>query len=80
MLVTPHIVEAMNPDQVPLGPGEKWRHPTEAELFWNRDLGGERPGGDGESAAVAAGPPPKFRGSYGFTPPAARELATTENQ
>ena len=30
VLVTPRLVEAMNPDQVPTLPGENWRHPTEA--------------------------------------------------
>ena len=78
VLVTPHVVEPMNPDQVPPGPGENWRHPTEAELFWNRDLGGDRATTDGKKAAVASGPPPKFRGSYGFTPPPPREVATTD--
>ena len=73
----------MNPDQVPLAPGESWRHPTEAELFWNRDLGGDRAakgGGAGRTPAAASGPPPKFRGQYGFTPPAAGEIATPENE
>jgi len=40
VLVTPHIVEAMNPDQVPSAPGEKWRDPNEMELFLNQDIGG----------------------------------------
>lgn len=79
VLVTPHLVEAMNPDQVPAAPGENWRHPTEAELFWDRDLGGDRSSADSATVTAASGPPPKFRGSYGFTPPAERELAATEN-
>jgi pilus assembly protein CpaC len=81
VLVTPHIVEPMNPDQVPLAPGESWRHPTEAELFWNRDLGGDRAAADAKKSgtSTAAGPPPKFRGSYGFTPPQ-REVATSSTE
>lgn len=79
VLVTPHLVEAMNPDQVVAGPGESWRHPTEAELFWDRDLGSDRLGADAATVTAASGPPPKFRGRYGFTPPTERQLATTEN-
>lgn len=40
VLVTPHLVEPLNPNQVPKLPGEVWRDPSEAELFWNGDLGG----------------------------------------
>ena len=40
VLVTPQLVEAMNPDQVPSAPGEHWRDPNELELFLNQDLGG----------------------------------------
>ena len=28
---------------MPALPGESWRHPSENDLFWNRDLGGEMP-------------------------------------
>ena len=41
VLVTPRLVEAMNPDQVPPLPGEVWRHPDEVELYLNQDIGGE---------------------------------------
>jgi pilus assembly protein CpaC len=40
VLVTPRLVEGMNPAQVPPLPGERWRHPTESELLLDRDLGG----------------------------------------
>jgi pilus assembly protein CpaC len=74
VLVTPHIVAPMNPDQVPVLPGQHWRHPSEAELFWNRDLGGERPAPRGDerptSPATADAEPPRFHGQYGFTPAA----------
>lgn len=62
VLVTPRLVEPMNPSQVPALPGEQWRHPTENELFWNRDLGsdmsdtrhGPRMHAKGETAPGAA--------------------------
>ncbi len=41
VLVTPKIVGAMNPDQVSAVPGEHWRHPSEAQLFLQQDLGGQ---------------------------------------
>ncbi len=65
VLVTPKLVGGMNPDQVPALPGEKWRIPTEADLFWLRDLGGEVPA---DKKPVKTGQPARFQGSYGFTP------------
>ena len=41
VLVTPKLVEAMNPNQVPPLPGEAWRHPDEVELYLNQDIGSE---------------------------------------
>jgi pilus assembly protein CpaC len=41
VLVTPKLVAPMNPGQVAKLPGESWRHPNEAQLFLNQDLGGE---------------------------------------
>jgi pilus assembly protein CpaC len=69
VLVTPRLVEAMDPDQSPPAPGEYWRHPKESDLFWNRDLGGPATDQGGarpitEASAVA----PRFRGQYGFQP------------
>ncbi|HYE17493.1 MAG TPA: type II and III secretion system protein family protein [Tepidisphaeraceae bacterium] len=69
VIVTPRIVEALNPAQVPVLPGEKWRDPSEADLFWNRDLGGVA--GDPRRAPTAPradGKAPLFRGQYGYTP------------
>jgi pilus assembly protein CpaC len=68
VIVTPRLVEAMNPAQVPQLPGERWRHPTEGDLFWKRDIGG--PGADAKRAAGAgkAGEAPRFKGEYGFVP------------
>jgi pilus assembly protein CpaC len=76
ILVTPFLVEPMNPAQVPPAPGEKWRHPSEAELFWNRDLGGpvECP------TTRPTGPAPRFRGEYGFTTEAAEPQAVVESK
>ena len=83
VLVTPHLVEPMMPNQVPPMPGENFRHPTEVDLFLNGDLGGEIPSGKsnapmgpaGSSTPGSAAPaaantaPPRYRGSYGYTPP-----------
>lgn len=77
VMVTPRLVEPLNPDQVLSGPGEHWRFPSQADLFLWRDLGGEAvdksasanapTGGKNEKTA---GPPPQFHGQYGFTPTA----------
>jgi pilus assembly protein CpaC len=72
VIVTPRLVEAVNPAQVPLLPGEKWRHPTEGDLFWRRDIGG--PAGDPKHAVSAVGKPvsgeaPRFRGQFGYVGP-----------
>ena len=40
VLVTPRLVEAMNPNQVPRLPGDPWRDPTELDLLMKADLGG----------------------------------------
>jgi pilus assembly protein CpaC len=74
VLVTPRLVNPMNPGEVPTLPGEHWRFPTEAELFWNQDLGGEMyvPPGPATRPTVDA---PMFHGSYGFVP--AGETAST---
>ena len=69
VLVTPRIVEAMNPGQVPPVPGEKWRHPTENDLFFKADIGGPLAGPRPTTRPTEnRGDPPKFYGQYGFTP------------
>ena len=68
MLVTPRLVEAMNPGQVPALPGERWRYPTEGQLFLNADLGGPGEDVDDSPPQAAGGRPARFRGEYGFTP------------
>lgn len=65
VMVTPKLVGGLDPGQVPPLPGERWRYPTEAELFWHRDLGGPMPDvGRGPSEQA----PPQFHGTYGFAP------------
>lgn len=65
ILVTPRLVEGMNPKQVPEMPGERWAYPTEADLFLNQYLGGP-----GRESMNKPGPV-MFRGPYGFAPAAA---------
>ncbi len=80
VMVTPKLVEPMNPSQVSALPGEFWRHPTENELFWKRDLGGELPD-PRRAVAKPARPAPQFRGTYGFAPapaPASSAPASAE--
>lgn len=62
VLVTPYVVAGLNPGQVPPLPGERWRHPSEGELFTNGDIGGPMP------APAATGPAPEFYGKRGFSP------------
>jgi pilus assembly protein CpaC len=64
VLVTPHLVGAMNPGQVPDFPGQKWRYPTEAQLFGNADMGGPLP--DHKNGPNTQ--PTQFYGHYGFAP------------
>jgi pilus assembly protein CpaC len=80
VLVTPRLVEAMNPDQVPTAPGEHWRDPSENDLFLNRDIGGEvdvhgattRPAVDGRPVA-------RFHGNYGFAPATNQAAGTADD-
>ena len=79
VLVTPRLVEPMNPNQVPPLPGESWRHPKELDLYLKQDIGSENAGksSTGPSATTpattsggqAAAGNPRYRGTYGFTPP-----------
>ncbi|MCC6424860.1 MAG: type II and III secretion system protein family protein [Phycisphaerales bacterium] len=72
VLVTPKLVEGMNPDQVPTLPGEYWRHPSEGELFWNKDIGG--PAADPRQGPTSRPtgpqqPAPRYQGQYGYVQP-----------
>ena len=53
----------MHPGEVPKAPGEHWRHPTEAQMFLNQDIGG--PVDDATAAKI---PARRFIGRYGFVP------------
>ncbi|HET6248209.1 MAG TPA: pilus assembly protein N-terminal domain-containing protein [Tepidisphaeraceae bacterium] len=64
VLVTPHLVEALNPNQVPRLPGDPWRDPTEAQLFWKGDLGGPAP----DLRHAPAVHTSRFYGTTGYAP------------
>jgi pilus assembly protein CpaC len=69
VLVTPHLVEAMNPADVPLLPGEHWSFPDELELFRDMYLGNPK---DANHTALANPntnkTTPRFHGQFGFVP------------
>jgi len=73
VLVTPRLVAPMNPAAVTPAPGEKWRYPSELDLFANADLGGDAT--DTTGAPKVSGPPSKFKGEYGFQPVATQPQA-----
>lgn len=75
VLVTPYLVEGMSPEEVPTAPGEKWRHPTENQLFWDKDLGGADNGTAAEQPQ-ADREPVRFKGEYGFQPAASSAAVT----
>jgi pilus assembly protein CpaC len=62
VLVTPRLAAPMKPGQVPELPGERWRNPSEAQLFLNQDLGGPAKPKDVNE------PVRPFIGRYGFAP------------
>jgi len=66
VLVTPHLVAPMNPNEVPPLPGERWRRPNSLQLFFGGDLGGSVEGAARSGRAPTA-PPPPLHGSFGFT-------------
>jgi pilus assembly protein CpaC len=66
VMVTPRLVAGLNPGHVPELPGEHWRYPSEAEIFWNADLGGDIVGP--ATRPTTGEPAPKFHGDYGFSP------------
>lgn len=82
VIVTPRLVEPMNPDQVPLLPGEHWRYPSAAQLYLGRDMGGPvvEPGSASTDKAnkASAGPAPQFQGVYGFSPVGAGSAAPAQ--
>ncbi len=83
ILVTPRLVTAMNPDQVPANPENNWRYPNEAQLFGFGDLGG--PGkvdADGKPSQPVA-EAPRYVGENGFAeeePVVQSEVAATDSK
>jgi pilus assembly protein CpaC len=71
VLVTPRLVEGMNPDQVPALPVDNWRYPNEAELLLKDDLGGPQEHSEDNR------PAPRYQGEHGFTP-APQPIAAAE--
>lgn len=72
VMVTPRLVEGMNPEQTPPTPGSKWRHPSENDLFWMKDLGGDQTSATptapeaADAAATQQAEAPRFHGQYGY--------------
>jgi pilus assembly protein CpaC len=75
VLVSPVLVEGMNPDQVGRLPGEKWRHPKEDAQFLLADIGGEV-----REKEEANQPAPRYQGQHGFVPAATDAPTTNEAQ
>jgi pilus assembly protein CpaC len=63
VLCTPRLVHGLNPGEVPMLPGENWRHPTEGDLYLNGDIGGPE-----DDAKLMKTPTRRFIGTYGFVP------------
>ena len=73
VLITPHLVEAMNPGEVPPLPGQGYRSPSEAELylFGNLEKDANRAPDaplDPRDRVAPDGPPATFEGRRGFQP------------
>ncbi|HEV8605735.1 MAG TPA: type II and III secretion system protein family protein [Tepidisphaeraceae bacterium] len=79
VIVTPHLVAPLNPSQVPLLPGEKWHHPTEAELFWRQDIGHPENANTDPKAKTPPRSAPLFYGQYGFSAVGPASASTDEN-
>lgn len=72
VLVTPRLVEGMNPSQIPPLPGDQWRHPEEKDLFMRGDIGGPS-GRRAPTTAPAVRTPPRYFGTFGFSPAGGHE-------
>jgi pilus assembly protein CpaC len=75
VLVTPVLVHGIDPADVTPVPGEKWRDPNNAQLYFFKDMGGEvtprRPSKAVYSSddSQEQSQTPQFEGPAGFTPP-----------
>jgi pilus assembly protein CpaC len=76
VLVTPELVHGINPADVTSVPGEKWRDPNSAQLYFLKDLGGEVTPPPPAKPALSAEQTPQFEGPSGFTPPPATAPVT----
>lgn len=84
VLITPRLVSPLDPDEVPPLPGEKWKHPSEYQLFLLGEMGGEAGAstphqgdvGGADDAATRRNPAsePRLEATYSFLPaePAAK--------
>ncbi len=69
VLVTPVLVHGINPADVTNVPGEKWRDPSGAQLYFFKDLGGEVAPPPPARPDLAAMQTPVFQGPAGFNAP-----------
>ena len=78
VLVTPHLVEPLNPSGTPQAPGEEWRSPTEGELFLDQYMGtdlstkGKGPTTQQVMKMAESRQAPAFYGQIGYIPPASQ--------
>lgn len=76
IMITPRLIDALDPDEVPLLPGATWHHPNDVELMLFGQLGGDagvdkpddadRGGRDDHAKVPNRGPALESR--YAFTP------------
>ncbi|MGA2443664.1 MAG: type II and III secretion system protein family protein, partial [Tepidisphaeraceae bacterium] len=71
ILVTPVLVHGIDPGDVTPVPGEKWRDPNSAQLYFLHDLGGEELPPPPARPEGATDQTPQFQGPAGFQPPPA---------
>jgi len=71
VLVTPVLVHGIDPADVTSVPGEKWRDPNPAQLYFLKDLGGEVTPPPPARPALSDNQAPQFEGPAGFSAPPA---------
>lgn len=70
IMVTPVLVHGIDPGDMTPVPGEKWRDPSPAQLYWLKDLGGEVYPPQ-QQLRLSAEQTPPYQGPAGFQPPSA---------
>ena len=69
VLITPHLVEPLNPADVQRLPGEDWEFPDELSLYVHADLGGPKDTQHVKPTLPGKGRhAPRYQGQYGFVP------------